>query len=221
MITNIPTQPYHVAIKKYDDDGFVTRDNRSGLGLNTAYVRDDNNGNVLSIFIRTNGTPNTESWYQTIAGYTTRATLLAADPTEAQDVVTLNYFNNNVNTTFKTLFGNQSIKGTGNIDLYKHVITVSLNKLSTSSIAYDTGKIYITLYSSKNLKVDSYADFTTIVGDTFTENCNGYVAAANASKQILRFSNGYLTIIGATDGSAQEIGISNFATTWTDVVTTI
>ena len=205
LLTDVPTRPYHAANKKYVDDGFVALDKRAGLGLNTAYVRDDVTGRVLSIFIRTNGTPTPELWKDTIAGYTNRATLLAADPTEAQDVVTLNYFNNNVPTTLK----------------YKHVITVSLNKLSTSSLPYDTGKIYITLYSSNNLKVDSYADFTTIVGNTFTEICNGYVVTASSSKQILRFSNGYLTIIGATDGSAQEIAISNFSTTWTDVVTTM
>ena len=195
-------------------------DKSTGLGADTVYIRNDSTGQTDNRFIRTHGNP-ANGWANDVAGYSSRSTLLAADPTEAQDLVTLNYFNNNVPTTFKTLFGNQSIKGTGNIDLYKHVITVSLNKLSTSSIAYDTGKIYITLYSSNNLKVNSYNNFTTIVGNTFTENCNGYVITASASKQILRFSNGYLTIIGATDGSAQEIGISNFATTWTDVVTTI
>lgn len=204
MLSNLPTKPYQVAIKKYVDDGFIAADKSTGKGTDSAYVRSDADGRTLQRDLRYKGTPEA-SWIADIAAYTSRATLLAADPTEAQDVVTLNYFNNNVHTTFK----------------YKHVITVSLNKLSTSSLPYDTGKIYITLYSSNNLKVDSYDDFKTIVGDTFTENCNGYVVTSSASKQIQRFSNGYLNIIGATDSSAQEIPISNFSATWTDIVTTM
>ena len=204
LLASNPTRPYHAANKKYVDETFVTMDKRTGLGSDTVYIRDDATGQTQYRFIRTHGTPGT-NWHGEVAGYTARGTIIASDPVEAQDLVTLNYFNNNVHTTFK----------------YKHVITVSLNKLSTSSLPYDTGKIYITLYSSNNLKVDSYADFTTIVGNTFTENCNGYVVTASASKQILRFSSGYLTIIGATDGAAQEIAISNFSTTWTDIVTTM
>ena len=204
LLTGTPTRSYHAANKKYVDDGFVAADKSTGKGTDSAYVRSDADGRTLQRNLRYKGTPEA-SWIADIAAYTSRATLIAADPTKAQDVVTLNYFNNNVHTTFK----------------YKHVITVSLNKLSTSSLPYDTGKIYITLYSSNNLKVDSYADFTTIVGNTFTENCNGYVVTASASKQILRFSRGYLTIIGATDSAAQEIAISNFSTTWTDVITTM
>lgn len=49
----------------------------------------------------------------------------------------------------KTLFGNQSIIGTGNIDLYRHDL--------------EANNVHFTIYSSSNLKVDSPQDLTTIL----------------------------------------------------------
>lgn len=62
--------------------------------------------------------------------------------------------------TLKTLFGNQSIfteDGTGNIDLYKHHLTVN-------GYGYD---FYGDFYSSKSLQCDSVTDLKTILGDSF------------------------------------------------------
>lgn len=49
----------------------------------------------------------------------------------------------------KTLFGNQSIIGTGNIDLYRHDL--------------EANNVHFTIYSSSNLKVDSPQDLTTVL----------------------------------------------------------
>ena len=57
--------------------------------------------------------------------------------------------NNNV----ATLFGNQSIVGGGNIDLYVHYLSFTIN----SKIYYGV------VYSSNNLVVDSVQDLTTIM----------------------------------------------------------
>ena len=62
--------------------------------------------------------------------------------------------------TVKTLFGNQSIytaDGTGNIDLYKHHLTVN-------GYGHD---FYGDFYSSKSLQCDSLADLKTILGNSF------------------------------------------------------
>lgn len=62
--------------------------------------------------------------------------------------------------TVKTIFGNQSIysaDGTGNIDLYKHHLTVN-------GYGYD---FYGDFYSSKSLQCDSLTDLKTILGNTF------------------------------------------------------
>lgn len=62
--------------------------------------------------------------------------------------------------TVKTIFGNQSIysaDGTGNIDLYKHHLTVN-------GYGYD---FYGDFYSSNSLQCDSLTDLKTILGNSF------------------------------------------------------
>ena len=68
-------------------------------------------------------------------------------------------------TSFKTLFGNQRIVGNGNIDIYEHDIVITGTNL----------KAFLTVYSSKNTKVDSLNDLKLLCGDTFTKSCTGYV----------------------------------------------
>ena len=65
----------------------------------------------------------------------------------------------------KTFFGDKSIFGTGNIDLYAHDITITKG----------TGKAFLTVYSSKNTNIDSLDDLKTIAGATFTKSCTGYI----------------------------------------------
>lgn len=55
----------------------------------------------------------------------------------------------------KTLFGNQSIIGQGNIDLYVHHLLINSN-------------CYFTIYSSNNLKVDTPEKLTTLLKDKNT-----------------------------------------------------
>lgn len=68
-------------------------------------------------------------------------------------------------TSFKTLFGNQHIVGNGNIDIYEHDIVITGTNL----------KAFLTVYSSKNTKVDSLNDLKLLCGNTFTKSCTGYV----------------------------------------------
>ena len=65
----------------------------------------------------------------------------------------------------KTLFGDKSIFGKGNIDLYAHDITITKG----------TGKAFLTVYSSKNTNIDSLDVLKTIAGATFTKSCTGYI----------------------------------------------
>lgn len=55
----------------------------------------------------------------------------------------------------KTLFGNQSIIGQGNIDLYRHQLTLNYDG------EYET--LSLIVYSSSNLNVDSLQDLTTLL----------------------------------------------------------
>lgn len=111
-------------------------------------------------------------------------------------------------TTFKTLFGNQSITGTGNIDLYLHNI-----KFTKDHIRYA-----IQYPSSKNINVDSLTDLKTLITDNEpvpvmvidypgTIMGNAFLAAQNMS-----------IIIWKQDGKYLE-SLSGF--TITDTVTAI
>ena len=62
----------------------------------------------------------------------------------------------------KTLFGNKSIYGSGNIDLYKHNVIISQG--STES---DRMCVYCQILSSNNLNINSLTDFQTIVKDDY------------------------------------------------------
>ena len=71
-------------------------------------------------------------------------------------------------TSFKTLFGNQSLVGEGNIDLYKHHLTLSMGSY----------KFYIDFVSSNNLNVNSLTNLQTILGNTFQIACYGFFDSA-------------------------------------------
>lgn len=85
----------------------------------------------------------------------------------------------------KTLFGNESIVGTGNIDLYRHHILCSTPNEGI--------KVLITVISSKNLKVDSLTDLKTLLGNTFECPCTGYARSLNKSLAICN-EKGFLPI---------------------------
>lgn len=58
---------------------------------------------------------------------------------------------------FKSIFGNQSVVGTGNIDLYVHNMTFHL----------PDGDCYGRWYSSNNLNLNSLTNIKTVFGNTF------------------------------------------------------
>ena len=68
---------------------------------------------------------------------------------------------------FKTLFGSQSIVGTGNIDLYRHHVKISTNS-GTYSYEY-----YTDIISSQNFPIESITDLKTYLGDKFTKDIYG------------------------------------------------
>lgn len=53
----------------------------------------------------------------------------------------------------KTLFGNQSLEGSGNIDLYRHTVKLTTN----------IGTYFCEIISSNNLVIDSVQDLTSIL----------------------------------------------------------
>lgn len=127
--------------------------------------------------------------YSSIAQRTPTGTLRAAAPTQDDECV--------IKGSLKTIFGNQSLVGEGNVDLYKHSIK---GKSGTSTF-------YLRLYSSNNLKVNNLADLKTLLGAPFEESVIG-------SNGIIAITNEKVLFADGTDAS-----ISGY--TITDTVTTI
>lgn len=111
----------------------------------------------------------------------------------------------------KTLFGNKSIVGTGNIDLYLH------NICFTSTDQDKLVKIRFIVPSSNNLKVDSLTDLKTLLGNTFTYPVNG---ATGDNKNVYEITEtGYKA--GATPYVLYDTVTAYPAGTWTDDVKTV
>lgn len=111
----------------------------------------------------------------------------------------------------KTLFGNQSIVGAGNIDLYLH------NICFTSTDQDRLVKIRFIVPSSNNLKVDSLTDLKTLLGNTFTYPVNG---ATSDNKSVYEITEtGYKA--GATPYVLYDTIKAYPAGTWTDTITTV
>lgn len=111
----------------------------------------------------------------------------------------------------KTLFGNQSIVGSGNIDLYRH------NICFTSTDQDKLVKIRFIVPSSNNLKVNSLADLKTLLGNTFTYPVNGGTGDNKSVYEITE--TGYKA--GATPYVLYDTVTLYPAGTWTDEVKTV
>ena len=122
-----------------------------------------------------------------IAQRTGTGTLRAAAPTQDDECVTKG--------SLKTIFGNKSIVGKGNIDLYKH----SIKGTSGNST------FYLRLYSSNNLKVNSLTDLKTLLGATFEESVTG-------SNGIMAITNEKVLFSDGTDASISGYTISDTVT---------
>ena len=113
----------------------------------------------------------------------------------------------------KTLFGNKSLYGTGNIDLYRHEISYgAINDGITITVNFEH-------YSSNNLKADSIADVKTLLGNTFKKGIFGSITNTATGKALvpLYINETNIFYIGE-DGSVQNQTLSG---TFTDTVTAI
>ena len=93
----------------------------------------------------------------------------------------------------KTLFGNQSIIGTGNIDLYRHQISLSAGQ-------WNSGLVII---SSNKLKIDSLQDLTAVL-----KPAKGYGINISTYDFTTETSNGINALV--YDGANWKIGIGIF-----------
>ena len=125
---------------------------------------------------------------------------------------------------FKTLFGNKSLLGTGNVDLYTHYITL---ETAQSALSQYSGTMILRVVSSSNIPVNSLTDLNTLLKNTEkTIDCSGHFTITERGKTYNIFNldwkgsvaNSRFGYIG--EGLAEDESMSLF-TTATDVVETI
>ena len=115
------------------------------------------------------------------------------------------------NPQFKTLFGSQSIVGTGNIDLYRHHVKISTNS-GTYSYEY-----YTDIISSQNFPIESITDLKTYLGDKFTKDIYGEGTEDTDTTIGLYITQAAIKYLQAGSIHAHSISTA----TITDTVTTI
>ena len=128
------------------------------------------------------------------------------EATEEKNAVNFGQFTDLMRDRLKTLFGNKSIVGYGNIDLYRHLITFSSETYGNISVVY---------YSSKNLKVDSLTDLKTLMGEAISYPASG--AVGSESFEIVKTID--LANLNVSYGANKTMSLSNFAIQ--DYITTI
>mgnify|MGYP004541299889 CR=1 FL=1 len=124
------------------------------------------------------------------------------------------------NDYVKTLFGNKTLVGEGNIDLYRHVI-----RFQTQSAEYSSGiYAYAVVISSNNLVVDSITDLKTLMGkDTFEYPLMG-ICSQNSTSSSATFVATKVTeskLYYWASGNEIDSSISLAGVTITDTVTTV
>ena len=116
--------------------------------------------------------------------------------------------------TTKILFGTNSILGTGNIDIYKHVI----NFTDADGDAF----FNMVVYSSFLLIVDSLESLKALIGDAATENVSGFVydGASSLYCPVFKVDTETLEVYFVhTQNGLSSVTLSDY--TITDTVTTI
>lgn len=120
------------------------------------------------------------------------------------------------NNTVKTLFGNKSIVGEGNIDLFNHDIEIT-GLVNDTPISIEFNRV-----SSKNIVVNSINDLITLLGNKFKISVSGYEINTNSTSIIHMLS----TIAGGAV-LRYHIGTEDYPVgditnlTITDTVTTV
>lgn len=104
-----------------------------------------------------------------------------------------------VKEQLKTIFGNQSIVGNGNIDLYYHYVSVTI-----TGVRYP---LHIDFYSSVPLECDSLTDLKTLLGATFERALFGSATTGEAGiffGNFLSNSGAHGIIVGSSTVSPKQ-----------------
>ena len=113
---------------------------------------------------------------------------------------------------FKSIFGYESVVGTGSIDLYQHVI-----KITGGNAPYNDCFAYLTIVSSKKDSVESLTGLKTLLGNTFEYPATGY-DLYNIAHVYKVTQDGIVSTNG--QGTSVSLSFANMSV-FTDTVTTV
>ena len=215
--------------KRYVDDNYVKKDTTPARVI---YAH-DGNGNPIMLYPQTRAEAN-EWWIPTYRfntegdSITGNAVLLTNTPTKPYHAANKKYVDDAIagaNPQFKTLFGTQSIVGTGNIDLYKH--HVKFSKTSSTSAATNEYEYYTDIISSQNFPISSLTDLKTYLGNEFVKDIYGWCTQTTTDSGLVKKVYYGLSMTEtvilyqsvSNQGKLSEENITTF--TITDTVTTI
>lgn len=214
--------------KKYVDDNYVKKvkpisSNYQVYGTNTigetVFIVDNSSGQIGNI---------AKFWQSDVGSGAPTGYLLTNTPTLPYQCANKKYVDDAVaglNPQFKTLFGSQSIVGTGNIDLYKH--HVKLSKSNYTSAATNDYEYYTDIISSQNFPIASLTDLKTYLGNEFVKDIYGWctqttIDTGTVKKVYYGLSMTETSILYQSMSNQGKLSEENITTfTFTDTVTTI
>ena len=210
--------------KKYVDDNFVkTSTETTGLHLymwqpyeklNKTTLMASNNGYWRSTTVPMYSMANTENFGDE-TGAATKLVILSGTPQKPYQTANKKYVDDSIaaaalgDYTFKTLFGNQNIVGSGNIDLYRHTVKLT----DVTGMSWNTEII-----SSMNFPIDSLTDMKTYLGNTFKRSVSGGYKDTTSYYIGFYMDESYLYAFNKA-GSLSRISLSDL--TIEDSITTI
>ena len=215
-----PDNPNDITLtnKKYVDNNYVKKSTRLGVLYGV-----DAGGNQ-TVFLISDSTMPAWSIVQRAENGQVRTPM----PTNDLDCANKKYVDDAIagaNPQFKTLFGTQSIVGTGNIDLYKH--HVKFSKTSSTSAATNEYEYYTDIISSQNFPISSLTDLKTYLGNEFVKDIYGWCTQTTIDSGLVKKVYYGLSMTEtvilyqsvSNQGKLSEENITTF--TITDTVTTI
>lgn len=216
-VDKIKGQSEYVMLYGVSAQGQQTTYEGTELNVPWKFVRRDANGNIqISSSKKSSDAINRGEFDAALA---TKQKILSAEKSfvfNGKEVKAPSFYGGEmlVSNGIKTLFGNQSIYGKGNIDLYYHYVAVTIN-----NVRYP---LHIDFYSSKSLKCDSLTDLKTLLGDTFERALFGSATTGADGAffgNFLSNSGAHGIIVGSSTVSAKYYEWADI--TINDIVTTI
>lgn len=201
-VDKIKSQSEYIRLYGVSKDGKETIYEGSELNVPWKFVRRDANGNIQISSSKKSSDAVTRG--ELDVDLAAKQKILSAEKSfvfNGKEVKAPSFYGGEmlVSNGIKTLFGNESIYGKGNIDLYYHYVSVTI-----TGVRYP---LHIGFYSSNPLECDSLTDLKTLLGSTFERALFGSATTGEAGiffGNFLSNSGAHGIIVGPSSVSAKQ-----------------